>query len=432
MTKVIGIRREDKNKWERRTPLTPGDVKELIEKYGIKVIVQPSKVRIFSDDEYEKVQAEINEDLSEANLVLAVKEIPEHLLQEGKAYAFFSHTIKGQSYNMSMLKRLVELNCSLIDYERILNEKNQRLLFFGKYAGLAGMVETLQAYGKKLKLRGYDTPLEQLKHAYEYDSLEDAVEAVEEIGKEISRVGLPTELSPFVIGFAGYGNTSIGGQEIFDYLPHKEISPDALGKDLPGDNFNFYKVVFREEDMMKAKEGEFSLQDYFRRPEKYVSQFDRYIPYIDVLMLCIYWTEEYPRLLTKEYLINESKAKSKLKLSVVGDISCDIEGAVEITYKSTKPDMPAFTYFAGENDYKDGVHPEGVTVMAVDNLPCEFPRESSVYFSSVLKGFIDNIASEDFGKSFEKLELTDPIRKALVLQRGAFTPDYKYMEDFIK
>ncbi|MCK4761748.1 MAG: hypothetical protein KAW12_06065 [Candidatus Aminicenantes bacterium] len=432
MAKVIGIRREDKNRWERRTPLAPDDVKELIEKHGIKVIVQPSKIRIFSDEEYEKVHAEINEDLSEADLILAVKEIPIHLLQEGKTYAFFSHTIKGQSYNMDMLKKMVELKCSLIDYERILDEQNRRLLFFGKYAGLAGMVETLHAYGQKLKLRGYDTPLEKIKQAYEYDSLEDAAAAVKTVGEDITILGLPEGLASLVVGFAGYGNTSIGGQEIFDLLPHKEISPADLGKDLPAEHYNFYKVVFREEDMMKAKEGEFSLQDYFQNPGKYESQFGKYIPYIDVLMLCIYWTEDYPRLLTKEYLIEKNKAGSNVKLSVIGDITCDIEGAVEITYKSTKPDMATFTYFAGEDAYKEGIHPAGVTVMAIDNLPCEFPRESSVYFSSVLRGFIDNIAAVDFEKSFENLKLTDPIRKALILQRGAFTPDYRYMEDFIK
>ena len=142
MKKYLGVRREDKNKWERRVPLIPEDVKELKDRFGIEAVVQPSTLRIYSDDEFEKNEAIVQEDLSGVDTVFAVKEIPVDLLAQGKTYIFFSHTIKGQPYNMGLLQRLVDLKCNLIDYERIVNEKNQRLIFFGAHAGYAGMIET--------------------------------------------------------------------------------------------------------------------------------------------------------------------------------------------------------------------------------------------------------------------------------------------------
>ncbi len=140
MGKIIGIRREDKNEWEKRVPLIPDDVKGLKKKYGIHTIIQPSKIRVYSDDEYRKAGAEINEDLSKASLILAVKEIPETMFVKGKTYLFFSHTIKGQSYNMPSLKKMMDLKTNLIDYERIINENNQRLISFGNYADRKSVV----------------------------------------------------------------------------------------------------------------------------------------------------------------------------------------------------------------------------------------------------------------------------------------------------
>jgi len=437
MKNIIGIRREDKNNWERRAPLTPEDVKVLKEKYNIKTIVQPSKIRIFTEEEYEKAGAEINENLCPANVILAIKEIPLTLFEANKTYIFFSHTIKGQPYNMPMLKRMMDLKCNLIDYERVVDDQNRRMIFFGKYAGLAGMIETLHAYGQKLKLRGFDTPLEQVKQAYEYKSIEEAKKEIEIIGEEINDKGLPEELSPYIIGFAGYGNVSRGAQEIFNVLPHKVISGHILNEmyeNFTPDNFNFYKVVFNEEDMFqpKNKEAQFQLQDYYEHPEKYKSRFELFLPYLDILVNCIYWTEDYPRLVTKEYLKNQTILKSNLTLKVIGDISCDINGSIEITNKVTKPDKPTYTYFAEDDRYEEGTQRTGVTVMAVDNLPCEFPKESSRAFSSVLKNFVNIMATADYKTTFEKLDLPVPLIKAMILHNGELTPDYSYLKEMVK
>ena len=146
----IGIRREDKNIWESRTPLTPEQIKELSKDEHIGFIVQKSKTRAYSDNEYEKAGALVQEDLSPSSVVLAIKEIPIEFFQPKKTYIFFSHTIKGQKYNMPMLKRMMDLQCTLIDYEKIVDDKGRRLLFFGNYAGYAGMIDTLWALGQRL------------------------------------------------------------------------------------------------------------------------------------------------------------------------------------------------------------------------------------------------------------------------------------------
>lgn len=432
---IIGIRRADKNKWERRTPLIPEDLKYLKEKYGIHTLVQPSEIRAYTNDQYTAVGTEVVEDIQSAKIIFAVKEIPLHFYREGKTYIFFSHTIKGQSYNMPLLKKMMELKCNLIDYERIVDESNRRLIFFGKYAGLAGMVETLHALGQKLKLKGFVTPIERIKQAYQYDSVDEAKRELKEIGNEIKSNGINEELQPLVIGFAGYGNVSRGAQEILDILPVKTIKPEEL---ISFNHFskeelskNLFKVVFEENDLVKPKEGIFQLQDYYDHPEKYEGDFEKYIPRLTVLLNCIYWTNQYPRLVTKKFVTSADYLKSKQKLMIIGDISVDVNGAIQITYKATDPGNAFYTYHSANEKYEDGIQKDGITIMAVDNLPCEFPKESSKEFSSVLKNYVSEIANEDFNKPFEELSLSYPIKKALILQNGELTKDYLYLNKYL-
>jgi alpha-aminoadipic semialdehyde synthase len=435
MENTIGIRREDKNEWEKRVPLVPEDVRWLKEKHGIRTVIQPSAIRTFSDEEFRRAGAEISEDLGRAATVFAVKEIPASMFRENTTYVFFSHTIKGQAYNMPMLRTMIERKCNLIDYERVLNEKNQRLIFFGRYAGLAGMLDTLHGFGQKLLARGLNTPFARIRQAYQYASLEQAKAEVAAIGAEIDEHGFPAELCPLTVGFAGYGNVSRGAQEIFDLLPHKVLSAEAMvemHENFSNDNLNLYKVVFSEDDLVRAREGAFELQDYYAHPEKYVGKFEDYLPLLSILVNCIYWTEKYPRLVTRQYLKNRTVLESNLRLQVIGDISCDIDGSIEITHKSTKPDDAYYTYFPENDRFENGVQPLGVTVMAVDNLPCEFPRESSVEFSKVLRDFVPALAAADFSRDAQGLGLPLPMQKALVLHGGAFAPDYQYMNEFIK
>lgn len=436
MNHTIGIRREDKNKWERRVPVVPAHMADLVRGDGLRFVVQPSSLRAFPDQVFREAGARVAEPLDACGVVLAVKEIPPHLFREGATYVFFTHTVKGQPYNMAMLRRLLALKCNVIDYERIVDDAGRRLIFFGRHAGLAGMIDTLWGLGRRLAHEGVTpNPLVRVKRAHQYADLEAAFDALREIGEEIAREGLPEPLAPFVVGFAGYGNVSAGAQEMLDCLPVETVAPQDLAGLTAGGapaKDKLYKVIFREEHMARPLDGGvFEMQDYYRHPERYRAAFDAFLPYLTVLMNCIYWDRPYPRLVTKAAL-KEQMASGGLRLKAIGDISCDIEGAVEATVKATEPDSPVYVYEPEHDRAVDGVRGRGPVIMAVDNLPCEFSREASVDFSRALKPFLPALAAADYDVPLEDLALPPEIKGALIVYQGRFTPSYQFMEAFVR
>src|SRR5215831_14422499 len=373
----VGLRREDKNEWERRVPLTPDHVRSLVQQ-GVQVYVQPSTIRVFKDDEYRQAGAAVQEDLSDCGIVFAVKEIPADFFRHAGAYMFFSHTFKGQPYNMPMLRKIIERRATLIDYEKVTDEQNRRLIFFGNYAGTAGMFETLYTLGKRLAWEGISTPFATLKRPLEYSGLEEAKAALQSVGEEIRREGLPAVISPLIIGFSGYGNASRGAQEIFDLLPYEAIPASELTawiKSGTAADRKLYKVVFYEKDMARprAAGGNFDLQQYYREPEKYESRFEEYLPHLTVLVNCIYWDARYPRLITKDWVRRAWSSGQMPRLRLIGDISCDIEGSVECTVRSTEPGDPVYTYMPSDGRAANGWEGIGPVIMAVDTLPSELP-----------------------------------------------------------
>jgi len=437
MVTRIGIRREDKNVWERRTPVIPEHVAALTARHPVEFVVQPSDIRVFSDEEYRKAGAVVSEDLSMCSIIFAVKEIPETLFEPGKTYIFFSHTIKGQAANMPALKKLVALGCNLIDYELVVDDDGKRMIFFGRHAGLAGMIDTLWALGRRLDHEGIASPFPSIEPAHQYDRLDDAMVAIEEVGNSVSTGGLPEALTPMVCGFSGYGNVSQGAQEIFDLLPFEEIDPGDLGATretaCKADD-RLFKVVFKEEDIVEPVDGSthFDLQDYYHHPEKYRSVFDKYVPHLTLLANCIYWEPKYPRLVTEANLKKIWEATTPPRLKVIGDISCDIEGSIECTMKSTDSGNPIYVYEPRRDAIVDGFAGEGPVILAVDNLPCEIPYESSTEFSSVLADFIPAIASADLGEELDKSGLPDPIKRAFIVHRGEIRPSCRHLEPLIR
>ena len=434
MSKFIGIRHEEKYAMERRAPLVPHHVKQLIEAKKLDFVVQSSTKRIFSDQEYLKAGARIADKLDDCSVIMGVKEISINELLPDKTYVFFSHVTKGQPYNMPMLKRLMELNCNLIDYEMVTDEQGKRLIFFGHYAGLAGMINTLWSLGLRLKEYGFDTPFLQIKQAYHYTSLAEAKKVISEVGQEIAEKGLPDELKPLTIGITGYGNVSQGAQEILGLLPIKEISPDklpALTARTCIPNNVIYKVIFKAEDISAHNEGNaFDRHDYYTHPEKYHNVFEKYIPHLSVLTNCMYWDPRYPRIVTKDYL-EKVFHEGRPKLTVIGDITCDPDGSIEITHKGTDIEDPVFVYNPITRKPTMGHKGEGMLVMAVDILPSELPRDSSEGFSNVLMNFMKPISDCDFNEAFEYLDLPKPIKKALILHQGELTPDFEYIESHL-
>ncbi len=435
MNKIIGIRHEDKYEMERRVAIPPKHASQLIKKHKLEIIVEKSAKRIFKNTEYEKAGALLTNDLSKAPVVFGVKEMPLSFFEEGKTYIFFSHVIKGQSYNMPMLKKMMEKKCTLIDYEKIVDEQNRRLIFFGKFAGLAGMINSLWSLGQRLKVQGIETPFVSLKQSHKYQSLDEAKEAISKIGMEIVKNGLPKEICPLTIGFTGYGNVSMGAQEIAQLLPIKEISPKELLElqDDPKLPQNVvYKTVFREEHLSVPKESteEFDLQDYYAHPENYQNDFEQYVPHLSILMNCMYWDDRYPRIVTKDYLEQLYKT-GEPKLKVIGDVTCDPDGSIECTHVGTEIGDPVFVYNPFTREPKMGFDGEGLLVMAVDILPSELPRESSNSFGDALLRFVKEITIADYKVPFELLNLPAPIKKAVILHNGELTPDYEYIKKYL-
>ena len=436
MSKFIGIRHEDRYLMEKRAPLTPKHVSKLIKKHKLDIIVQTSDKRVFGDDEYIAAGAKIAKDLKKCEIIFGVKEMPATFFEPEKTYIFFSHVIKGQSYNMPMLRKMMELKCNLIEYEKVIDEQNKRLIFFGRYAGLAGMINSIWSLGLRLKYLGYDTKIAKIKQAHHYHSLAEAKEDISNIGQLIAENGIPEELGPFVIGFTGYGNVSQGAQEICGLLPVKEISAKKLlglkSRKVQPKNI-VYKVVFREEDMYEHVDPskEFDLDEYFAHPENYKSIFEKYLPHLSMLINCVYWDARYPKLLTKEYL-KKAMSKNHLKLLVVGDISCDVNGSVECTVKSTEIQDPIFVYNPLTDTAEMGFEGQGILDMAVDILPAELPRDSSNGFGDVLVNFVKPIYDCDFNAPFLELDLPRAIKKALILHQGILTPEFEYLEQYLK
>lgn len=453
MSGHIGIRVEDKYLMERRAPITPYHVRKLVKHHDIAVTVQTSEKRIFKDIEYRHAGAHISENLNDCNVVFGVKEMPEAAFESDKTYVFFSHVIKGQPYNMPMLKRMMELNCNLIDYECIADDQNKRLIFFGKHAGLAGMINALWSMGQRLKELGIENnPFLPIRQAHHYDSLDEAKAEISEVGIMISHNGLPKQLLPMTIGFTGNGNVSAGAQEIANLLPTIDITPKQLLKlsnnpSIPGNII--FKVVFSEEHLVSKKvngcgcgcgaqhdesgnnqESTFDLHHYYRNPEKYQNDFVQYIPHLSVLMNCMYWDTRYPRIVTKEY-IKQLYKQGQPKLTVIGDVTCDPNGSVEITHRGTEIEDPVFVFNPDNDQPTMGFKGKGMLVMAVDILPSELPRDSSMAFADALYPFIKDIAKADFSKKYDELKLPQPLKNALILHKGRLTPKFEYISGYL-
>ena len=431
---TIGLRYEDKYLMERRVALVPDHVRQLV-KQGIQVEVEKSEKRVFKDAEYEDAGAKLVNDVRNTDIVLGVKEMPIGYFSANKTYIFFSHTIKGQPYNMPLLKDMMDHKVNLIDYERIVDDSGQRLIFFGRFAGLAGMINSLWSLGQRYSKLGVDTPFLHIKQTHQYESLEEARKAVKEVGDWIRKNGISESIAPLTIGITGYGNVSNGAQEILDLLPVEEISPAQLLELEKTNQYALdviYKTVFKEEDLSRPiKRGmAFNLQHYYRHPEQYESQFEQYIPYLTVLMNCMYWDDRYPRIVTKDYL-EKLFAHGEPKLTVIGDVTCDPDGSIECTHKGTEIEDPVFVYNPATRQPKMGFTGDGLLVMAVDILPSELPRESSQTFSDALVGFIPELVKTDFQVPLSQLKLPAPLAKAMILHNGELTPEYQYLKEHL-
>lgn len=362
--------------------------------------------------------------------MFGVKEIPAERLQPDATHLFFAHVIKGQPYNMAMLQALLDKGATLLDYERITDAEGRRLVFFGRFAGLAGMIDGLWALGRRLEHEGVEpNPFLEVEPSHAYASLADALAAVRQLGEAIATDGVPAAVHPLIVGVTGTGNVAGGVQEVLAELPTVEVAPRDLAQVAAGaeDSKVVYRVTFSEPDLVVPKDAgaSFELQDYYDHPERYRGVFADYQPHLSMLMNCIYWTERYPRLVAKADLPRLARCK------VIGDISCDVGGSVEPTVLATEPGDPCYTYDAEADAPRMGFAGPGPVICAVDILPAELPRDASLGFSAALEPFVEAIAACDTSGTLEASGLPPEIARACVAWRGALTPDYAYLAEHL-
>lgn len=431
----IGIRAEDKNEWERRAPLTPAHVRELVSG-GQKIHVQPSDRRIFRDDEYARAGAQIDTALDSCRVILGVKEVPIEKIRPGTVYVYFSHVIKGQPYNMPMLQHLIDTRCTLIDYEPITDGRGRRLIFFGRHAGYAGMIDTLWALGQRLAHEGFVTPFEVIRPAHQYSSLEEALTHIGRVGDQIRQGAMSAGLRPIVVAFTGSGNVSQGAQEVFDRLPWQHIDAAALRKldeDRDRPHNLVYKCVLEREDRYVAEDGSpWNRDAYDADPSRFRSSLRELLPHITVFVNGIYWEPGQPRLITKEMVRELWTRESQPKLRVIGDITCDPNGSIEMNVQATEPGNPIYVWDAMEDTIRFGAEGRGPVLMAVDNLPCEISADASSHFGDSLSRFVPPLARCDWSRRFDELQLPDEIRRAVIVHQGSLTPRFKYLAEHLR
>ncbi len=400
-TTRIGVIREGKVPPDMRVPLTPKHCKQLQSLYPhIEIIVQPSPIRAYKDQEYLDLGISMKEDLTDCDILLGVKEVNINDLIPKRKYLFFSHTFKKQSYNRDLLKAILDKKIQLIDYEVLKNAKDKRIIGFGRYAGIVGCYNGFLTYGLKHEL--YD-----LKPANQCADRK-------EVEEELKKVNLPN-ITKIVL--TGYGRVGHGAREILDLLPIKEVTPEEFlteSFDTP-----VYTHLELEDYYEKRDGGDFVKREFYNEPSLYKSSFPKYLPQSDMYIPCHYWSNKADFIMTRDDL-----KQNNIRLSVVADISCDIDGPIPCTLRPSKISDPIYGYDPITETEVAFNQQNAIAVMAVDNLPCELPLD----------------ASEDFGN-----ELIKEVFPALVLEdseniiargsqtnlEGELTEYFDYLETYL-
>uniref|UniRef100_A0AAX7W3B5 Saccharopine dehydrogenase (NAD(+), L-glutamate-forming) n=1 Tax=Astatotilapia calliptera TaxID=8154 RepID=A0AAX7W3B5_ASTCA len=419
---IMAIRREDVNPWERRAPLAPRHVKELTNA-GVKVLVQPSNRRAIHEKYYMKAGAIIQENISDASLIIGVKRPPEEKIIPKKTYAFFSHTIKAQEANMGLLDDVLKKEIRLIDYEKMVDANGYRIVAFGQWAGVAGMINILHGLGLRFLALGHHTPFMHIGMAHNYRNVSQAIQAVRDCGYEISMGLMPKSIGPLTFCFTGTGNVSKGAQDIINELPVEYVEPHEL-KDVSetGDMTKVYATVLsRHHHLVRKSDGIYDPIEYEIHPELYTSHFRTSVaPYTTCLINGIYWDPHTPRLLRRldaqmlmrpqksSSAYNEGSPKLPHKLLAICDISADTGGSIEFMNECTTIDKPFCIYDADQHIDHDSVEGNGILMCSIDNLPAQLPIEATEYFGDRLFPYIWEMA--------------------VIASNGKLTPKFEYIE----
>ncbi len=395
----FGIIAERKNPPDRRVVLPPEACKKVLENHNeAEIVVEPSSIRTFTDEEYKRMNIQVASKMEECDVLLGVKEVPIEALIPNKKYFFFSHTIKKQSYNRKLLKAVLDKNIELYDHEVITNPKEQRLVAFGRYAGIVGAYNGFRAFGLK-----YDTfSLPKAETLTDQDALI----------AELKKIKLPN----IKIMLTGRGRVGNGAREMLDAMSLRKVN---VGEYLEQ---RFDEPVYCQIDASeynKRKDGvRGNKADFFANPEEYKTNFTRFTKVTDFYIAGHFYGDGAPYLYTRK-----DAKQSDFKIKVVADISCDIDGPVATTIRPSTIAEPIYGYDAeteSEVDFKD---PKAIAVMAVDNLPCELPRDASIGFGSA---FVKHVIPAFFNDDKDGI-----LARARMTTAGKLTPKYSYLESYV-
>jgi alanine dehydrogenase len=396
---IFGIIKERKNPPDRRVVFSPQALLDIKTQFPqIKIKVESSDIRVFSDEDYKTVGFEVTTDMSDCDVLFGVKEVPVDALIPNKTYFFFSHTIKKQPYNRRLLQTILDKNITLIDHETIVDKNNSRLIGFGRYAGIVGTYNAFRAFGIK-----YD-----LFNLVKAETLSNR----EELIARLKRPFLP----PIKIVLTGKGKVGMGSKEILDAMKIKEVSvEDFLSK-------NFSSPVYVQLDVLdynKRKDGKvIDNRDFYTNPREYVSDFDRFTKVTDIFIAGHYYGNDAPFILTREMLNSHQNA-----IKVVADISCDVKGPVACTLRASTIAEPFYGYLPQEHKEVSYTHPASIMVMAVDNLPCELPKDASEGFGEM---FMKHVIPAFFNNDKDGI-----LERAKMTEKGHLTVKFSYLQDYI-
>lgn len=396
---TFGVLKERKNPPDKRVVLTPKACKTILDKYDAKIIVEPSDLRVFKESQYQMNGLEISYELDSCDVLFGVKEVPIEALIPNKKYFFFSHTIKKQPYNRGLLQAILKNKIVLYDHETIVDKKSRRLVAFGRFAGLVGAYNGLRTYGLKHQL--FELP--------KAEHLEDL--------NELMTVLKDLKLPAMKIVLTGKGRVGNGAVEILDAVGIKSVGVDEFL------NKEFDEAVYCQIDVadynLRNDGKEFLKKDFFDNPQEYSGNFYRFAKVSDLYIAGHFYGVGAPYLLTKSDV-----ARDDFNISVVADISCDIDGPVATTIRPSTIEDPIYgldPITFEEVDYMDS---NAVAVMAVDNLPCELPKDASESFSEafvryVIPAFYNNDADGVLA------------RAQMTTSEGTLTDRFKYLQDYV-
>ena len=395
---ILGIVREGKTPPDRRVPLTPTHCAALKSRYeNLEIIVQPSDIRGFTDAEYTSAGITVQEDLSTCDIIMGVKEVPADDLLEGKKYFFFSHTIKEQAYNRALLQAVLKKNIQLIDYECLTYKNGLRIIGFGRYAGIVGAYNALIGFGKR-------------KGLFDLKRANDCKDRAE-LNAQLNVLNLP----PIKIVLTGEGRVGGGAKETLNALGIEEVGTEEflnVAYDHP------VYVQLGVLDYNKRINGpEKDEEHFFKNGGEYETAFIPYANVSDIFISCHFWDPVAPRLFTPEDILSPF-----FKIEVIADISCDIGGSVPTTLDASSIADPFLGYNKASGEKGDAFSEENITIMSIDNLPCELPRDSS-------EGFADDLANDVLPYVLGQ-DLDKRIERASITKDGKLTKAYQYLAEY--